>query len=884
MKNRCHLICFIGSLFFNICFSQHPIEEKQYFFKSITTEDGLSNNVVFDIHQDSDGYIWLATNNGLNRYNGYNVKPFFHSKRDSTSISSNVVLSIIEDLGGQLWVGTKNGLNRYSKDKQDFDSKIKPIDFGFPSNQVMSMTLDNSGKIWITNAGNIGRFDTKSLNIDAVKNYDAFMVDTTLENETIWISNANDDIYEYDIISGNSTKKASAVEMNTTHYGAQSKSLWIPKGFQAENMPLLLRFLPSLPDNAIPKYLIELNNRISWIGTNNGLYEYNYETKKLSKIPLGKSTLTNQIKCLYRDKGSGIWVGTLGGVFRYDPHRKVFKHNDIIEDQDDIVMALHRDETGIYANGLGNGIYFKPNNTSNFKEISLSKIYPDEGLFIWDFECVPESDFPFWMATNQGVICLNQETSDFKKLNVPLNSKDENVSFSICNTNQDFIWIASHRAVHKITKINGELLESFVMNDQIGYPGIQKIITLKDHIYIATENNGLFKFSLKTKQFSNVYQKENNQILESPIWDLYVAENILWIGANDGLYQLNPDDLLIEPVLEENHVVFSIIEDESKTLWLGTDKGIKSYDPDTHKSKFYTTIDGLKNIEFNRKSVIKDSLGNLWFGGVNGITSFNPKQVKKDNPNIPNVHIVDVRVATSDSTFSLLDFKNNITLPWKHNTIELDYVGLNYTNSPLNKYRYTLQGHDPNWVTVAKPITARYVKLPVGTYNFKVTSANSDGVWNTEGENLEITIKPPFWRTNTAYIVYVLSFIGLIRLFRRLKLYRNRIFQVEQEKEVIAKKVEQEFIVLNNKTKVYLKDLKFIKAAGNYLEFHTIEKVILDRNKLKLLEDQLPPNFIRTHRSYIINKNYIISANSASVFIKPNLETPLSRSFKGSLK
>ncbi len=136
------------------------------------------------------------------------------------------------------------------------------------------------------------------------------------------------------------------------------------------------------------------------------------------------------------------------------------------------------------------------------------------------------------------------------------------------------------------------------------------------------------------------------------------------------------------------------------------------------------------------------------------------------------------------------------------------------------------------------------------------------------------------WRWTLAVLLSTLAAIWLAnRYLKSLK----KVKEVEQEKEIIAKKVEEEFIVLNNKTKIYLKELKYIKAASNYLEFYTEDKTIIDRNKLKVVEEQLPPNFIRTHRSYIVNKNYIISANSAVVIIRPDIETPLSRTFKGSL-
>ncbi len=855
--------------------------EKNYTFKSLTTEDGLSNNIVFDIHQDNEGYIWFATNNGLNRYDGYNITTFFHSEKDSTSIASNIIRCIAEDYQGQLWIGTKNGLNRFNKDTQRFEKPIRLKGFGLKNNQVMSMQLDNSKKIWITTDGVMSQFDPELITIESINTFNSFMVDITVDNKIIWVSNAEGDIYEYNIDSKALVKKASGISINTTHYGTCSKSLWIPTDVDV-NTPF--RYLPKLPNSANPKHFIELDTQRSWIGTDNGLFEYHYDTKRLSKIPLGKSALSNQIRGLYKDRNGGVWVGTLGGVFHYNPYRKIFKHNDIVEESDDIIMALHFDKSGIYANALAKGLYYKSNNSSLFKALALPNTFPMEGLFIWDIEIVPEHRFSLWMSTNDGIICLNPETLDFQKLEIPLTEEDENISFSICNTNQDFLWLTSHRAIHKVNKKDGELLSSFTLREDIEYPGIQKIIAFGNYIFIATEHQGLFKYHLQSHEISEVYLKDNKQVFESSIWDLYVGENILWIATNDGLYRLNLEDLRIESVLKDNHVIFSVTQDNSGMLWLGSDKGIKSYDPNTQKAKYYTTVNGLKNIEFNRKSVIKDNLGNLWFGGVNGITSFDPERIKKDDPNIPYVHITDLRVATSDSTFSIPKFKDHITLPWKYNTIELEYVGLNYTNSLLNSYKYIMEGHDPNWFKTEKPNTARYVKLPVGTYNFKVNAANSDGIWNMEGDHLKITIASPFWRTKTAYLFYIFSFLGLLWLFRRLKAYRERISEVEQEKEVIAKKVEEKFMVLNNKTKIYLKHLKYIKAAGNYLEFHTDEKIILDRNKLKLLEEQLPPNFIRTHRSYIVNKNYIISANSTSVYIKPSIETPLSRSFKGSLK
>ena len=316
---------------------------------------------------------------------------------------------------------------------------------------------------------------------------------------------------------------------------------------------------------------------------------------------------------------------------------------------------------------------------------------------------------------------------------------------------------------------------------------------------------------------------------------------------------------------------------------MGTDRGIKMYDPSNDVVRHFDTGNGLQNTEFNRKSVTKTHDGRLWFGGIDGLTVFDPEQIKKNNPHIPYVYITDLQVTTSDSTFSVSRNKGKIVLPWEHNTVEIAFVGINYTNASQNSYKHQMQGYDPTWVSSDEPGKARYVRLPVGTYTFTVTAANNDGVWNTEGDSLEIRIKPPLWRTKAAYLLYVLTLIGLIQLIRRLRTYRIRIKEVEYEKEEIAKKVEQTAIVLNNRSKIYLNQLKYIKSDGNYLEFVTEDKTIIDRNKLKNILDELPPNFVRVHRSYVINKNYIQAMNSTTIVLTSDIRIPLSRTFKSNL-
>ncbi|GGI56219.1 ligand-binding sensor domain-containing protein [Winogradskyella haliclonae] len=865
------------------------VNEKTLLFNTITTEDGLSNNVIYDILQDKEGYIWFCTDNGLNKFDGYTINKFFNRPNSNEGLSSSVVRSIIEDNNENLWVGTKNGLNLYNRAENKF-SQITVFNRSKVMNlEIMDMSLDKQGNIWINTLNDIICFNPKTHEYKVVYSsaLTPFMVIT---NGKVFYKNDNGDFYSYDIKSNKSAQIFNDTNLIRKYlsYGKRSKSLWLPRHVNKSIGSIQVNHLPSLPNNLEPNSLIELNKQSMWLGTNQGLFEYNYKNKSLQKIKLGTSALSNQIRSLYKDNYGGIWIGTLSGVMHYDINRKHFLHKQLeAEEAENIIMGLYNSKSGVFANTFGNGIHFIPNDSEVSKKLEFPEAMQNHVKYVWDIEEIPESKFPIWLATNNGVVCFNPLDLKFDKIELPILTLDKNISFSILNTKDDFLWVSSYRAIHQVNKKSREVRKSFPLNEFMEHSGIQKMEAFGNSIFIATEGEGLLVFNKITEKIVKVKVASKNgfqQQFKAPIWDILADDDTLWIGSNQGLHKLTLDDFMMTPVLEDNQVIFSIIKDDDGQFWMGSDTGIKWYNPTNNTSRYFTNKNGLKNLEFNRKSTIKTQDGDLWFGGTNGITRFKPKSIKKENPNTPFVHITKLKAVASDSSITYTNFEKPLILPWKYNTIEISYVGLNFTNSTQNTYKYKMVGYDPEWVVNNQPIAARYVKLPFGTYKFKVTSANNDGFYNSKGKTISIKIEPPFWRTNTAYVIYILSIIGLFKLFQSLKRYSARIKEVEKEKYQIAKKVERVSIMLNNKSKIYLDQLVYIKSDGNYLEFITEVKTTIDRNKLKDVLEELPPNFVRVHRSYVVNKNHIKSQNSTSVFLHPNFEIPVSRTFKSSLE
>ncbi|WP_422106619.1 ligand-binding sensor domain-containing protein [Winogradskyella sp.] len=860
------------------------LPEKKYLFKTITTEDGLSNNIIYDIVQDHKGFIWIATDNGLNKYNGYWCKTYYNIAADSLSLTSNVVRSLAQDNSGNLWVGTKEGLLKHNNAGAPFKRFRLDMNSKFDNIEVMELEIDAENHLWFSTQGALGFVDLKEKEQHIQK----------VDFRSVSLTNGSDSVIHSNSITGElgfvdtHTKEVlkrvfdSALVRQKVYFGKYSNQLWLPHNFSADLDSNLYHQLPELPNNLLPSAFLEVNDSKLWIGTDGGLFEYDYKTKTLYRIPLGASTLTQQIRCFFQDNTGGIWVGTLGGIYHYDSYRKSFDHSKLRETNNDVVMGILADGHTIYASTLGDGLYVKSEDSELFHKLTLPPNYPSEGLFIWSICKIPDSQYPLWMATNAGIIGYNEKDNTITKLPLPLVDNIFKESFTILNSNSDYFWVASHKGIHKIKKLDATIVKSISLANYFEHSGIQKIVEHNGLIYIASEGEGLVAYNPKIDTIVSIKGKNGSDFNRS-IWDLYSSKDVLWLGTNEGLYRLDASNTFIEPAHVNNQIVYSIIEDQGHVLWLGTDKGIMSYDPMDQSAMFYNQKHRLKNLEFNRKSVVSTSDGKLWFGGINGITSFYPQDIKEKNPNKPLLYISELDAITSDTIEKISALQKDIVIPWEKNTIEISYIGLNYTNPPLNKFRYQMLGYDPNWVETNAPKNARYVRLPVGDYTFKVQGANSDGVWNETGAELHIEIKPPWWRTYEAYALYVLSFMGIVYLVIQLKKYRKRITIVEREKAEIAKKVEQEYISLNNKSKVYLDLLKFIKSDGNYLEFVTDDKTIIDRNKLKDVLNELPPNFVRVHRSYVVNKNYIVSQNSTTVYLDSNIEIPRSRTFKSNL-
>ncbi|NRA91641.1 MAG: hypothetical protein HRU26_02985, partial [Psychroserpens sp.] len=339
-------LIFLISLSRQAAFSQVP--EKSYIYRNITTEDGLSNNVVYDIIEDHEGYIWIATDHGLNKYDGYGFESYYKSSSDSNSLSSNVVRALVCDQNGGLWVGTKEGLLRYIRLQKKFESFQDFMPASQTNNEVMDLEIDSSGSVWFNTQGGIGYFDPKEivpniklLNVKStafVKGQDSILYFNSIDGTISKINSTSKKI--------NIQVKDPALQRQKIYYGKYSRKLWLPTKFNTELNPEVFSTMPQLPNELTCTSFLEISKEIVWLGSNNGLFEFNLKTKSLVRIPLGTSALARQVRSIYQDTKGGVWVGTLGGVYHFDFYRKQFDHSELVEDNKDIIMGLSLGSNG----------------------------------------------------------------------------------------------------------------------------------------------------------------------------------------------------------------------------------------------------------------------------------------------------------------------------------------------------------------------------------------------------------------------------------------------------------------------------------------------------------------------------------------------------------
>ncbi len=790
--------------------------EKDITFETISLDQGLSQSVVSSILQDQDGFMWFGTQDGLNRFDGYDFKVYKNDPDNPYSLGYNLINSLIEDSAGIIWIGTQGGgLQRFDSERQEFIQFLNDPDdpASLSGDIVSSLYIDQQGDLWVGTIGaGLNRFDQASNSFTRYQNDPSDStsiggnnVQSIVEDRdgNLWIGTTDGGLNQYIRQSGQFTRyqtdpdNPNSLSINSVQvlYFDRDQNLWIgTNGGGLNRFDLDTRQFTRYPNDPSDAdglsfdtvfSLFQDSSGLLWVGTNGGgldLFDPENETfiHYINDPNDPESLSNNQVWSIYEDRGGVLWFGTFGGgVNKYDPYQQKFTSYFYDPDHpeglnNDQVWSVVEGEEGVLWIGTNGGglnrfdretgewrYYLNdPNDPNSLSHNAVFKVYQDrEGIF--------------WIGTGGGGLNrFDPDTGEFEQYD------SSPFILSLYEDRDGQLWIGTiGTGLGKMNRETGDIqYYQFDPNDPYSLSDNTISFILEDsqgEFWVGTLNGGFNLFDRETERFTR-YQNNpadpNSLSQNTTISVLEASDGTLWIGTGGGLNKFNRETGLLTDYREEdglpNDVIYAMLEDDHGYLWLSTNKGIAKFDPRTDAVKSYSVKDGLQSNEFNQGAYDKNSQGEMFFGGVKGLTYFHPDKVV-DNAYIPPVLITNfllfnesLDVGDDSPLQKPIEKTSDINLSYQDDFFGFEFAALHYASPENIQYAYKMEGLDKVWNLVGNRRFANYTNVPPGDYTFMVKGTNSDGVWNELGTSLQIMIPPPFWQTWWFRIAVAMILVG----------------------------------------------------------------------------------------------------------------------------
>ncbi|MCB0283723.1 MAG: hypothetical protein KDF60_14145 [Calditrichaeota bacterium] len=813
-------------------------------FDKLSSKDGLSQNTVSSILQDSKGYMWFGTQSGLNRYDGYSFKVYSDLTNKNNPYDSKNITSMKEDINGNIWIGTAtDGITVYNSHTARF-SKIPPVDEA--SISINEIYIDSRQNVWIAteNSGlqkydlNFNHKKTYKFNPDDENSLSSNRVSCLFEDRQgiLWIGTADAGLNRLDI-SGETIKRIKLID-NHINITAMNQDI----------------------------------NGILWIGTVlNGIILFDPQTNNKvfynTDSDNNNSLAHNSIRTIFKDSQDRFWIGTDGGLTLYVSQKNTF-YNFYNDPQNPAslssnqIISIYEDQSGIIWMGSYNsGINRFSNNNKIFTNYHQNP-NRDNALNSNEIWSVYEQNPGYiWIGSDKGLSLWNKSKDTFThyEANTYKGSLNYNIVRTIYPFNENELLIGTNGGGLNIFNISTGKCEYFTYKNEPGYISdnfVRAIEKSEDGNYWIATMGGLNLFMPSTKSFK-VYKNiagDSTSICDNRILDIYIDykerlwlatynglsllkddgtflnfqydqqdtatisnnlvvslyqsendRNTLWIGTLSGLNKLDLNSFKITRFQQKeqniSNVIYSILEDQQNNLWMGTNKGLLRFNKKNHSFKNFGINDGILNDEFNAGSGCRLTDNSLLFGGVSGMTGFSPSEISK-NKHIPNIVITSCKIYEKEISVDSLQAANHtLELTYNDKFISFEFAALDYMSAGKNAYKYMLEGFDKDWNNADHRRYASYTNLDGGDYIFKVIGSNNDGVWNDKPTSLKILVKPPFWKTIWFRVLGALLF-----LLAGLAFYHNRITRIDSQRKELQVKVSE-------RTKeLYRRNLELLKT------------------------------------------------------------------------
>ncbi|MCX2473509.1 response regulator [Pedobacter sp. MC2016-05] len=817
-------------MFFSFCLviisSQYTIAQvaKPYFaderwgkIKSYTIADGLPSKNTTATLQDKRGFIWIGTQNGLCRFDGFTFKIYSSAQRDKNSLTNNYVNALCEDRQGKIWVATMDGLNLFDPLSETFERFYHEVKNpgSLSNNKVWSLLCDNAGVIWVGTDDGLNKYkphqkkfriyrqDPSRKGSMAGKSVNAIIEDS---HHNIWLGSWSAGLSRFNPQTESFTnfpQPRIKGEKNPNDIWslcvASNGNIWVGTywsglfSFDLATEKFSKIESPGSRKNSV--FSISIVDKSSiLIGENSGFYLYDIILKRWTRIGKIENYANGRS---YKDQQGNIWINAVDGIYLIidQPHKFLLKPLPL---STGVVSSIISDHTNTWI-GADNGliridqktgrlnIFTKSQGNGGLKSNIITKLYKD-------------SKGVLWVLTENGFYSFNEHTNLFTNHHhhsTQGNLYNEDVFRDILELEKDVYVLATdagikiyHRTTEHFDHFHNESGNSSSINNNHTY----KLCKSADgKIWIGTYGGGVNVFDRTTGKFESITTE--NGLSSNVINDiLRDSKKNIWISTTDGLNQYNANKRLLRTFSNKDgfasNVFKDIEEDYLGTLWVITESGISSLDPSSGVVSNFDDTDG-----FSVNSVLQRRDNLIVAAGSKGYFSFDPKRIQLNKPN-PVVFLTDFQILNK----SVLPSKNGplkdniliakeVSLDYDQSIFSLEFVAPEYKNPKKIKYAYRLSGFDQRWNKVGNQRKATYTNLNPGLYRFEVTCYRDDKFSSNRITTLIIRINPPWYLTWWAYVIYAATGLFLCYLYityrkKQVQLkYQIQMAHLESEKE-----------------------------------------------------------------------------------------------------
>ncbi|MEK7990720.1 MAG: two-component regulator propeller domain-containing protein [Thiotrichaceae bacterium] len=790
-----------------------------------------TNFLISAFMQDSDGFFWIASNNGLHKYNGHSFKHY--TAGDNSIIGSNVT-TLFEDSQGLIWIGTSAGISVYSKETDTFITYLNdPNDpHSISSNRISDMKLqaiteDANGIIWIATEAGLNRFDRIT---QMFTHYKTQFIDNNIwsllidRQQFLWVGTANG-LHKFDTQTGDILEQyeSNNNDKNALHGNYLSSlvedhdgSLWIGTTNEGVNHLINGQFrhyqhnpndTSSLSDNHIMAILRDIDNQLWFTTTTVGLNLFDRNTQTFIHYQYDENNPSglngNILTDMYQDNLGIIWIAGYGGMlYRIDNHIQKFKqlvnqsHNYNSLGKGDYIGGVIEDSDGIiWVTVGGDGLNRYDPQTQTFTHYRHDPNDPDSLPVSYGQALIDDKQGHLWLSTDKDIVLFDKQTGKMLQHHI---AKSWPSSPAADVINPDIIWWGTWGSgLLKFNTANGE--QTYFTASDTKYSVSDNTIPflyqdMEGMLWLCTKGGGLDKFDPRTGKVVAKYKHnpaDAHSISSNLLFQMYQdSQKRYWVTTDKGLNRFYPETGLFKHYRKKNGLfpfdATTQIVEHNGYLWVaGYNQGeIVKFNPESGEYQLYSTDDGvLKGIGSSYRA-LKTHDGDLWMYGINGINIFRPDQIKH-NTYQPPVFLTKLTQGGKPLNMgTALERVQTIQLDWKNNFFEFELAALNYRYPEYNQYRYILEGVDQKWFDSNKINQGRYTGLNAGEYIFKIQGSNNDGLWSNKITEMRVIVTPAWWETIWFKASVILLLILAIFSFYQWRMRRMQYYQRQLEHQV----------------------------------------------------------------------------------------------------